>query len=95
VLLAASPSREQEWGAPSAPFLGMSLWRFATHEIIERELELPELGWFEDRGPERVLVDTSGNGSRDMRILPSTLAWERVGLSAGKVGRLVTTVAFA
>jgi transcriptional regulator with XRE-family HTH domain len=95
VLLAASPARETEWGSRATSFLGTSVWRFATTEIAASEALLPDRGWLEEKDPGTVLVQTSGNGSRDMRILPSTLAWERIALADGRVGRLVTTIAFA
>jgi len=95
VLLAASPAREAEWGSRAMPFIGASLWRFATAEIVANEEQLPDHGWFEESDPGRVVVETGGNGSRDMRILPSTLGWERIALADGRVGRLVTTIAFA
>ncbi|WP_216855948.1 helix-turn-helix transcriptional regulator [Acidisphaera sp. S103] len=95
VLLAASAAREAEWGSRATPFLGTSLWRFATSEIVASEERLPDRGWFEETDPGMVLVETGGNGSRDMRILPSTLAWERIALADGRIGRLVTTIAFA
>lgn len=95
VLLAASPAREAEWGSRATPFIGTSLWRFATAEIVTGEEGLPDRGWFEETDPGMVLVETGGNGSRDMRILPSTLGWERITLDGGRIGRLVTTIVFA
>ncbi len=48
VLLAASPAREAEWGSRAMPFIGASLWRFATAEIVANEEQLPDHGWFEE-----------------------------------------------
>lgn len=93
-LLAASPLREKEWGASACAFIGSSLWRFATDEIVGAEDQLADYGWFDRTEPERISIPTKGNGSNEMRILPSTLEWERVGLADGRMGRLVTTVAF-
>jgi transcriptional regulator with XRE-family HTH domain len=93
-LLAASSPREREWQARAASFLGSSLWRFATPQIVTSESKLNDLGWFDTSGQSRVLVDTEGNESRELRILPSTLMWEKVALDGGRVGRLVTTTAF-
>jgi transcriptional regulator with XRE-family HTH domain len=95
VLLAASPAREAEWGSRATPFIGTSLWRFASTEIVTSEERLSDRGWFEDTDPGQVLLETGGNGSREMRILPSTLRWERIALAGGRIGRLVTTIAFA
>ncbi|MGY4397254.1 transcriptional regulator with XRE-family HTH domain [Sphingomonas sp. UYAg733] len=92
VLLAASRSREAEWRVAAADYVGASLWRFATPEIVAAEQGLDDAGWF-DR-PDPVRVPTSGNGRRDIRILPSILGWERIALADGRMGRLVTTVAF-
>jgi len=93
-LLAASPLREEEWRASAGAFIGSSLWRFATDDIVGAEDRLADCGWFDQTEPDRISIPTKGNGSNEMRILPSTLEWERVGLADGRVGRLVTTVAF-
>ena len=42
-----------------------------------------------------VTVDTGANHSAELRILASTLAWDRIALEDGRAGRLVTTIAFA
>jgi transcriptional regulator with XRE-family HTH domain len=94
VLLAASPSREAEWRARVEGFRGSSLWRFATDEIAEAESKLGDNGWFDGLEDQCLLVATTGNGSQEMRILPSILEWERIALSDGRMGRLVTTVDF-
>lgn len=93
-LLAASRARQWEWGADALPFIGSSLWKFATDAIVSAELELEKSHWFDDAGSNRVLVRTAGNNSRQMRILPSQIDWEQIGLSDGRVGRLVTTISF-
>jgi transcriptional regulator with XRE-family HTH domain len=94
MLLAASPAREREWQARAAAYLGSSLWRFATPQIVACENTLSDLGWFDDRGQPCVFVETDGNGNSEMRILPSTLMWEKIALEDGRIGRLVTTVEF-
>lgn len=94
-LLAASSAREREWGASAGAFVGSSLWRFATDDIVMAEDRLGDHGWFDRAVPARISVPTEGNGSNEMRILSSTLEWEQIGLADGRVGRLVTTVAFA
>lgn len=94
-LLAASPSREREWGASARTFVGSSLWRYATDDIVMAEDRLADDGWFERTDPAGISIPTLGNGSNEMRILPSILEWEQIGLAEGRVGRLVTTVAFA
>lgn len=93
-LLAASRSREVEWQAAAGGFTNTSLWRFATESIVAAEERLPDHGWFDEIDPDGVTVATEGNGSSEMRILPSILMWERVGLAEGRTGRLVTTIAF-
>lgn len=92
-LLAISPARQAEWSIDAASFHGVSLRRFATREIIEAELELQERGWFEGRGSGRVRFITSGNNDPDMPILPSTVVWERIAISDGRTGLLVTNEA--
>lgn len=93
-LLAASHPREREWRASADTYIGSSLWRFATEEIVMAEERLSEVGWFDIAHPVRISIPTKGNGSNEMRILPSTLEWESIGLADGRMGRLVTTVAF-
>lgn len=94
-LLAASSLREREWRASAGTFVGSSLWRFATDDIVMAEDRLGKQGWFDCPDPARITVPTGGNSSNEMRILPSTLEWEQIGLADGRTGRLVTTVAFA
>jgi transcriptional regulator with XRE-family HTH domain len=95
VLLAASIAREAEWRTSAGPFLGDSLWRFATNAIAAAEGELVDRGWFDGSIADRLSVPTEGNGSTEMRILPSILEWEQISLADGRVGRLVTTLSFA
>lgn len=92
-LLSASPARQAQWRISAASFFGVSLWRYATAEIIERELQLQELGWFEDVWSGAIQFTTDGSDDPDMPIPPSIIRWERVGISDGRVGRLVTSVA--
>lgn len=92
--LAASPSREREWSASAFTFVGNSLWRYATDEIVMAEDRLADNGWFDRADPARISIQTLGNDNNKMRILPSTLEWEQIGLAEGRVGRLVTTVKF-
>lgn len=93
-LLAASSLREREWQASANAFVGSSLWRFATDDIVMAEDRLADQGWFDCPDPAPISIPTGGNGSNEMRILPSTLEWEQIGLADGRIGRLVTTVAF-
>jgi transcriptional regulator with XRE-family HTH domain len=94
-LLAASHAREQEWEASADAFVGSSLWRFATDQIVMAEDRLGDHGWFDRTNPGRLSILTQGNGSAEMRILPSALEWEQIDLADGRMGRLVTTIAFA
>ncbi|KQN83066.1 hypothetical protein ASE90_09735 [Sphingomonas sp. Leaf67] len=93
-LLSASRPREIEWRTSAGAFLGQSLWRFATAAIVEAEERLADHGWFDRSSPAPLTVPTDGNGSREMRILPSILCWERIALADGRSGRLVTTMSF-
>lgn len=92
-LLAVSPVREAEWRIEAAALYGVSLRSFATPEIIERERQLRDSGWFEGRGSGPIRFITSGNDDPDVPILPSTVVWERVGIGDGRVGLLVTNEA--
>lgn len=92
-LLAASPSRQREWCAPAARFLGEPLFRYASDEIRDHEARLADLGWYDSLAP-RLVFHTGANESDEIRILPSTMMWERLALSDGSVARLVTSLAF-
>ena len=46
-LLACSPSRAAEFGAPLSGLMGRSLWRYATPEIQRMEAALEAMGWRE------------------------------------------------
>jgi transcriptional regulator with XRE-family HTH domain len=92
-LLAVSPAREAEWRIDVVSLYGVSLRRFATREITENERRLQEVGWFESRGTGIARFITSGNNDPDIPILPSTVVWERIGISSGRVGLLVTNEA--
>jgi transcriptional regulator with XRE-family HTH domain len=90
-LLAASPGRTREWGTSAAELMGVSLWRYATDEIREAENSLPDRGWYEP-APPVVLVWTSANRSRAVRIRASHFRWIRFPLSDGSHARLVRGV---
>jgi len=92
-LLAASPARQREWSAPAARFLGEPLFRYASEEIRDRESRLADLGWYDSLAP-RLVFHTGANASEEIRILPSTMMWERLALADGSVARLVTSLAF-
>ena len=87
-LLAASSAREREWGVTARELLGVSLWRYATDEIREAERALPECGWFLPVPP-TVVVSTSANRSRAVRIPACRFQWIRFPLSDGTHARLV------
>ena len=90
-LLAASPARGASWRADPSSYLGKSLWRFASEEIVEAESGLDALGWFE-RPFQRFCFRTGHNGSDEIPVQPSLLQWETLLLSDGRVGRLTTTL---
>lgn len=89
-LLAVSPVREAQWRIQAASLYGVSLRRFATPEIIEKERQLRDVGWFEGRGSGPTRFITSSNDDLDVPIVPSMVVWERVGIADGRVGLLVT-----
>ena len=51
---------------------------------------LSALGWYEDRLGS-FAFDTGANGDPDIPIRPGPMLWERVRLSDGSSGRLVTS----
>ncbi|WP_418117418.1 helix-turn-helix transcriptional regulator [Variovorax sp. 350MFTsu5.1] len=91
-LLAASPSRQAEWRADASEFMGRSLIGFASKEILEAEATLEELGWHAGE-LSSLEVATGANTDRIVPILPGRVLWERIALSDGRAGRIVTTIA--
>lgn len=91
-LLAASPSRQAEWRADASEFMGRSLIGFASREILEAEATLEELGWHAGE-LSSLEVATGANTDRIVPILPGRVLWERIALSDGRAGRIVTTIA--
>ncbi|WP_447756821.1 helix-turn-helix domain-containing protein [Sphingopyxis fribergensis] len=90
-LLAASASRAASWNTDAQTYVGTSLWRFATREIVLAEEGLTETGWYER--PFQVLdVRTGGNGSTEIPVRPGRMRWETIPLSDGCTGRLTTTL---
>lgn len=90
-LLVASPARARSWRMDADQYLGTSLWRFASKEIVRAEMELDALGWFE-RPFQRFCFETGDNGSEEIPVRPSLMQWETLLLSDGRVGRLTTTL---
>jgi transcriptional regulator with XRE-family HTH domain len=90
-LLAASPARFAQWHVGPADLHGTSLWRFATQEIQEAESRLGSLGWYDDRTTE-LRFWTGANNDAEVPIEPGVLVWERMTLSDGTLGRLVTSM---
>lgn len=91
-LLVASPARASSWRVEADRYVGTSLWRFASEEIVRAEMGLDALGWF-DRPFQRFRFETGGNGSDELPVRPSLMQWETLPLSDGRVGRLTTTLA--
>lgn len=90
-LLAASPARVASWGENADAFLGKSLWRFASREIVLAEASLEALGWYEQ--PFKQLCFQTGENESDViKVMPSVMLWETVPLADGRVGRITTTV---
>lgn len=90
-LLAASPARTEGWGSSADSFLGRSLWRFASPEIVAAEESLAYRGWY-DRPFQRLEFHTGHNGSAVIAVLPSRMRWETVPLADGRIGRITTTI---
>ena len=90
-LLAASPARARSWQVDADHYLGVSLWRFASEEIVAADLQLDALGWFE-RPFQRISFRTGDNGSEEVPVQPRLMEWETLALSDGRLWRLATTL---
>ncbi|MBY5792219.1 helix-turn-helix domain-containing protein [Rhizobium leguminosarum bv. viciae] len=90
-LLSASRPRQAEWRAPLGAFLGRSLFSYASAEIAAAEQSLEERGWHEGR-LSSLTFDTGTNGNALLPIADGRVTWERIMLSDGSTGRLVTTI---
>ncbi|EJC67987.1 putative transcriptional regulator [Rhizobium leguminosarum bv. viciae WSM1455] len=90
-LLSASRPRQAEWRAPLGAFLGRSLFSYASAEIAAAEQSLEERGWHEGR-LSSLTLDTGANGNALLPIVAGRVTWERIMLSDGSAGRLVTTI---
>ncbi|CAN7558136.1 helix-turn-helix transcriptional regulator [Rhizobium leguminosarum] len=90
-LLAASRPRQAEWRAPLGAFLGRSLFSYASAEIAAAEQSLEERGWHAGR-LSSLTLDTGANGNALLPIAAGRVTWERIMLSDGSAGRLVTTI---
>ncbi|MGY4395442.1 transcriptional regulator with XRE-family HTH domain [Sphingomonas sp. UYAg733] len=90
-LLAVSPPRAHAWRTDVAAFIGTSLWRFASPEIIDAEAALLETGWH-DAPFQSHSFTTGPNGSDVIVIRPGRMRWESIPLADGRVGRLTTAI---
>lgn len=93
-LLAASPARTAEWGAPAGALIGRSLWPFASPAIAAAEARLDELGW-RDGAVRAVAFRTQATRDPVVPIAPGVVLWERMRLEDGSEVRLVSTLAAA
>ncbi|WDD91374.1 helix-turn-helix domain-containing protein [Burkholderia sp. FERM BP-3421] len=91
-LLACSPTRAAEFGAPLADLLGRSLWRYATPEIMGQEAALDTLGWRDSLAPPALEFATGVNGSAIVPIHAGRCRWTRMTLADGTSARLVETL---
>ncbi|PIO98546.1 helix-turn-helix domain-containing protein [Pleomorphomonas carboxyditropha] len=89
-LLAASPARAADWRVDLGDYLGRSLLVYASEEILAAEARLDDLGW-RDGQLASLAFDTGANDDPDIPIRPGPMLWERVRLSDGSSGRLVTS----
>lgn len=90
-LLAASRPRQRIWRLDAQALKGQPMLRFASPEILAAESGLAALGWFEGELASLVVL-TGANTSDLVRIAPGRCLWERIPLSDGAFGRLVTTL---
>lgn len=91
-LLAASGPRQRWWGDATPALMHTSLWRYATREIVAVELQLEDLGWWEQPDPAPVRVPLSGREHAGLPIQAGVMVWERVWLASGLPARLCTTL---
>ena len=91
-LLACSPARAAEFGAPLGELLGRSLWRFATPEIVRKEASLEDIGWREGLAPASLEFASGANASGIVPIRQSLCRWTRLMLADGTAARLVETL---
>lgn len=89
-LLAASPARAADWRVSIGDYLGRSLLVYASEEILAAEARLDDLGWH-DGQLASLAFDTGANDDIDIPIRPGPMLWERLQLSDGSPGRLVTS----
>lgn len=87
-LLAASPARRAEW---RLDMMGAPMFPYASKEIQRAERTLQHLGWY-DGQMASLVVETGPNGRDDVPIVAGRVLWERIPLSDGAMGRLVTTL---
>ncbi|AOH85985.1 hypothetical protein AWL63_20520 [Sphingomonas panacis] len=90
-LLAVSPARAQSWRADAGSYIGTSLWRYASPEIIAAEDGLAERGWF-DRPFQSLRFHTGPNASATIVIGAGWMEWESIPLADGRIGRLTMAV---
>jgi transcriptional regulator with XRE-family HTH domain len=91
-LLACSPSRAAEFGAPLSGLLGRSLWRYATPGILRQEAALDALGWRDSLAPPALEFATGVNDSVIVPIRHGRCRWTRLTLADGTAARLVETL---
>ena len=91
-LLACSSSRAAEFASPVSELMGSSLWRFATPNIISKEVDLDRLGWREAFAPPALEFLTGDNNSPIVPISQSLCRWTRIPLSDGATARLVESL---
>jgi len=90
-LLATSPSRSRRWRGGVAEYLGRPLIFYASPLILKAEESISEMGWFE--GETTFLrFETDANTDPDLPIEAGVMLWERMPLSDGSMGRLVTSL---
>ena len=91
-LLAASPSRQAEWRADAAEFMGRSLIGYASAEILAAEATLDGLGWHAGE-LSSLEIATGANADPVIPIVSGRVLWGRIALADGCAGRIVTTIA--
>lgn len=91
ILLAASSTRARDFAGGAAPYVGTSLWRYASPAIVQAEATLIDVGWFE-RPFQAFSFTTDDNDSDDVPVRPSVVRWETIPLADGRVGRVTTTL---
>lgn len=90
ICLAYSKGRSLEWSVDKRDLIGVSLWQYATEEIMQAESELLDSGWWDSHTPSPKIFQTSAAIHEEIKINAGPILWERLYLLDGTPVRLVS-----